>query len=132
LYTPGIGSTPSNEAALTETLAVAEPDAGVKVIGLVHASGLGVPTLTLLHGPLLITTAQVEASWPKRRVMGPEAVTVEPSGALRVNHTGEEDDDCEKLSDGRTRKSTTITNVENLRIGSAFQISPTTRKDRRA
>jgi hypothetical protein len=40
----------------------ADPRAGVNVSGLVHASGLGAPALVALHGPLFITTAQVEVT----------------------------------------------------------------------
>lgn len=126
LYTPGMGSTPSKLAVFTTTLTLAEPDAGVKVLGLVHASGLGAPTLTPLQGPLLMTAEQVEATWPKRRVIELEAVMTDPSGALRVNQTGEED--WEKLSAGRMRESTTKTSVESLRMEPAFLKSPVTRK----
>jgi hypothetical protein len=118
LYTPGMGSTPPNDVASTKTLTLAEPDAGAKVLGLVHASGLPAPTLTPLHGPVLIITEQVEATWPKRRVTELEAVMTDPSGALRVNQTGEED--WEKLSEGRRRKSATKTSVESLRMKPAF------------
>lgn len=123
-----MGSTPPNDVALTTTFTVAEPDVGVKVLGLVHTSGLGVPTLTPLHGPLPITAAQVEATWPKRRVMVLEAVMTDPSGALRVNQTG--DDDWEKLRAGRMRESTTKTSVESLRMVPAFLKSQVTRKAR--
>jgi len=58
--------------------------------------------------------------------MGLEDVTTDPSGALRVNQTG--DDDWEKLRDGRMRESTTKTTVESLRIVPAFLESPVTRK----
>jgi hypothetical protein len=134
LYTPGMGSTPPNVAAFTTTLTLAEPDAGVKVLGLVHAAGLGAPTLTPLQGPLLIIAAQVEATWPKRRVIELEAVMTDPSGALRVNHTGEED--WAKLSAGRMRESATKTSVESLRMVPAFlkissnQKGPTHRQPR--
>ena len=48
----------------TTTLTLDEPDAGENVLGFVHASGLGAPTLTPLQGPLLIIAAQEEATWP--------------------------------------------------------------------
>jgi|UPI00047CB5E1 hypothetical protein len=51
---------------------------------------------------------------------------IDPSGALRVNQTGEVD--CEKLRAGTIRESTTKTHVESLRMMPAFLKSLITRK----
>ena len=73
-----------NAAAPTTMLTV---DVVLNVLGAVQASGLGAPA-PAVHGPVLSAYAQVDATWPKRRVMEPVAVTVCPSWAFRVNHTG--------------------------------------------
>ena len=62
-------------------------DEALKVWGAVQVSGLGAPA-PAVHGPVLCVYTQVDVTWPKRRVMEPVAVTVCPSCAFRVNHTG--------------------------------------------
>ena len=53
------------------TLTVELPDAAVKVAGAVHVSGVGAPA-PAVHGPELVCWTQVDATWPKRRVMDPK------------------------------------------------------------
>ena len=87
LCTPGSGSTLPNAALPMTMLTVVADVAGVKVLGEVHSAGAGAPA-PALHAPGVACAAQVEATWPKRRVIDPVAVTVCPSWAFRVNQTG--------------------------------------------
>jgi hypothetical protein len=86
LRTPGSGSTLPNDCLSMTMLTVVADSAGVKVLGEVHTAGAGAPG-PALHAPPAFE-AQVAATWPKRRVIDPVAVTVCPSWAFRVNQTG--------------------------------------------
>jgi len=119
LDTPGKGSTPPNAAVPTTMVTVVSPGAGVNVTGELHASGLGAPGFTPLHGPVSIATAQVDATCPYRSVIDPVAIITLPSGALRVNQTGEVVWEC-PLAGTMKRDRTTSMAVESLCIRSAF------------
>jgi hypothetical protein len=88
LTTPGTGSTPPNAAAPTTMVTVDAPGAGVKVCGAVQVSGVGVPAPPV-HGPLDVAIRHVDATCPKRSVMGPVATIVLPSYAPMRYHVGE-------------------------------------------
>src|SRR5579862_122309 len=97
-------------------LTVAVLDVALKVLAAVQVAGVGAPT-PAVQGPVLSAYAQVDATCPKRRVMEPVAVTVCPSCAFRVNHTGAV---WEWLTAGKIKKRAMTTAAGSLYIKCSY------------